>query len=83
MTGFVQILMGFKNQVGEQSWAKFISQFPHLLKERLETQYGLLTNSIISQQQQQTPQQPGTNLFGGSQTTNEANIMTSLDSVSQ
>ena len=72
--------MGFKNQVGEQSWAKFISQFPHLLKERLENQYGLLTNSIISQQQQ--PQQQPTNHFGGSQT-NEANIMTSLDSVSQ
>merc|ERR1719495_2477582 len=38
---FGKILHGFKNQVGEESWAKFSEQFPQPLKERLQTNYGV------------------------------------------
>ena len=31
--------MGFKNQVGDQSWAKFMPHFPTLLRERLENHH--------------------------------------------
>ena len=38
---FGKILHGFKNQVGEESWAKFSEQFPQPLKERLAANYGV------------------------------------------
>ena len=36
-----QILHGFKNQVGEENWKRFSSQFPAALRERLATNYGV------------------------------------------
>ena len=38
---FVQILHGFKNQVGDENWKRFSSQFPAALRERLSTNYGV------------------------------------------
>ena len=38
---FYKILHGFKNQVGEEAWAKFSEQFPGPLKERLASNYGV------------------------------------------
>lgn len=35
----LQILYGFKNQVGEENWANFIGQFPQQLRQRLNSQY--------------------------------------------
>lgn len=37
----IQILHGFKNQVGEENWTRFTDQFPSQLKERLSTAYGI------------------------------------------
>ena len=37
----LQILHGFKNQVGEENWKRFSDQFPLPLKERLAVQYGI------------------------------------------
>ncbi|MEQ2158428.1 Transportin-2 [Goodea atripinnis] len=39
--GVVQILHGFKEQVGEENWQQFSEQFPPLLKERLAACYGV------------------------------------------
>ncbi|KTG43331.1 hypothetical protein cypCar_00006704 [Cyprinus carpio] len=39
--GVVQILHGFKDQVGEDNWQQFSEQFPPLLKERLSACYGV------------------------------------------
>ncbi|KAK1877906.1 Transportin-2 [Dissostichus eleginoides] len=39
--GVVQILHGFKDQVGEENWQQFSEQFPPLLKERLSACYGV------------------------------------------
>ena len=36
----LQILHGFKDQVGEENWQQFSEQFPPLLKERLAAFYG-------------------------------------------
>jgi len=36
---FARILHGFRDQVGEQNWNSFTSQFPPPLKNRLQTQY--------------------------------------------
>ncbi|XP_057298816.1 transportin-1-like [Hydractinia symbiolongicarpus] len=36
---FSNILLGFKNQVGEENWNRFSDQFPAPLKERLAQQY--------------------------------------------
>lgn len=36
-----QILHGFKEQAGEESWQQFSEQFPPLLKERLAAFYGV------------------------------------------
>ncbi|KAG1702063.1 Transportin-1 [Nymphon striatum] len=38
---FNKILHGFKDQVGEENWQKFTSQFPAPLAERLKGQYGI------------------------------------------
>lgn len=38
---FVQILHGFKTQVGEENWGKFSDQFPQPLRERLAVNYGV------------------------------------------
>ncbi|OTF76627.1 Transportin-1 [Euroglyphus maynei] len=38
---FLEILHGFKNQVGEENWRQFSENFPPNLKERLANQYGL------------------------------------------
>jgi len=38
---FQKILGGFKDQVGHETWAAFSQQFPHPLKERLATNYGI------------------------------------------
>lgn len=38
---FLKILHGFKNQVGEENWKRFSSQFPAALRERLSTNYGV------------------------------------------
>ena len=38
---FVQILHGFKNQVGDENWRRFSEQFPLPLRERLVAQYGI------------------------------------------
>lgn len=37
----LQILHGFKDQVGEENWQQFSEQFPPLLKERLAAFYGV------------------------------------------
>jgi len=37
----LQILHGFKEQVGEENWQQFSEQFPPLLKERLSACYGV------------------------------------------
>uniref|UniRef100_A0A8C2P8G4 Transportin-1 n=1 Tax=Capra hircus TaxID=9925 RepID=A0A8C2P8G4_CAPHI len=37
---FLQILHGFKNQVGDENWRRFSDQFPLPLKERLAAFYG-------------------------------------------
>lgn len=36
-----EILHGFKNQVGEQSWQQFTQSFPIEMKEKLASQYGV------------------------------------------
>ena len=38
---FLQILHGFKNQVGDENWRRFSDQFPLPLKERLAAFYGV------------------------------------------
>lgn len=38
---FYEILHGFKNQVGEQSWQQFTQSFPIEMKEKLYNQYGV------------------------------------------
>jgi len=38
---FYEILHGFKNQVGEQSWQQFTQSFPIEMKEKLTSQYGV------------------------------------------
>merc|ERR1719495_1801986 len=38
---FHKILHGFKGQVGEEAWARFVEQFPAPLKERLVANYGV------------------------------------------
>ena len=38
---WLQILHGFKNQVGEENWKRFSEQFPYPLRERLAAQYGV------------------------------------------
>lgn len=38
---FYEILQGFKNQVGEQSWQNFTQSFPIEMKEKLASQYGV------------------------------------------
>lgn len=38
---FHEILHGFKNHVGQETWSRFREQFPPMLKERLEQQYGI------------------------------------------
>ncbi|XP_027199136.1 transportin 1 [Dermatophagoides pteronyssinus] len=38
---FLEILHGFKNQVGEENWRQFSENFPPSLKERLANQYGV------------------------------------------
>ena len=58
--------MGFKEQVGDASWSKFVSQFPQLLKERLEAHYGIISSAqqqqnILNQQQQIRPPAEGMN----------------------
>lgn len=37
----LQILHGFKNQVGDENWRRFSDQFPPPLKERLAAFYGV------------------------------------------
>ena len=37
----LQILHGYKDQVGEENWQQFSEQFPPLLKERLAAFYGV------------------------------------------
>ena len=37
----LQILHGFKNQVGDEDWQRFAQQFPPLLNERLAVNYGI------------------------------------------
>ena len=39
--GSLQILLGFKNQAGDDTWKRFCDQFPLPLKERLNAQYGV------------------------------------------
>lgn len=36
---FLQILFGFKSQVGADNWRGFTEQFPSTLYERLSTMY--------------------------------------------
>ena len=36
-----QILHGFKTQVGEENWKQFIEQIPPVLKQRLNSNYGV------------------------------------------
>uniref|UniRef100_A0A5K3F231 Uncharacterized protein n=1 Tax=Mesocestoides corti TaxID=53468 RepID=A0A5K3F231_MESCO len=38
---FFSILSGFKAEVGEEAWGKFWSQCPPMLRNRLNSQYGL------------------------------------------
>lgn len=38
---FNEILNGFRNQVGAEAWARFAEQFPPIVKERLNTNYGV------------------------------------------
>jgi transportin-1 len=38
---YLQILHGFKNQVGEENWRRFSEQFPVPLRERLTVHYGV------------------------------------------
>merc|ERR1719242_309616 len=38
---FHKILHGFKGQVGDEAWARFVEQFPIPLKERLVANYGV------------------------------------------
>lgn len=38
---FYEILHGFKNQVGEQSWQQFTQAFPVEMKQKLSSQYGI------------------------------------------
>ncbi|XP_003745772.2 transportin-1 [Galendromus occidentalis] len=38
---FFEILHGFKNQVGEESWIRFTMQFPQPLRERLRQTYNI------------------------------------------
>ena len=35
----LQILHGFKTQVGEENWRRFVEQFPPQLSERLSAMY--------------------------------------------
>ena len=37
----LQILHGFKQQVGDENWRRFSEQFPVPLRERLASQYGV------------------------------------------
>ena len=37
----IQILHGFKNQVGDDNWKQFSQQFPAALRERLAAGYGV------------------------------------------
>lgn len=37
----LQILHGFKRQVGDENWQRFADQFPAVLKERLAVNYGV------------------------------------------
>ena len=39
MNASLQILHGFKNEVGEENWRAFADQFPPTLKEKLATNY--------------------------------------------
>ena len=36
-----QILHGYKNQMGEESWNTFVTQFPQALRDRLASTYGV------------------------------------------
>uniref|UniRef100_A0A1B0D733 Uncharacterized protein n=2 Tax=Phlebotomus papatasi TaxID=29031 RepID=A0A1B0D733_PHLPP len=36
-----KILSGFKTQVGEENWRRFVDQFPPQLAERLTTMYDI------------------------------------------
>ncbi|KAK9497607.1 hypothetical protein O3M35_004303 [Rhynocoris fuscipes] len=38
---FTKILHGFKNQVGEENWKRFVDQFPTQLQERLSSMYNV------------------------------------------
>jgi len=38
---FHEILHGFKNQVGDENWTQFSTQFPPQLKERLAVTYSV------------------------------------------
>ncbi|VDL19318.1 unnamed protein product [Hymenolepis diminuta] len=38
---FFAILIGFKTEIGEDTWSKFWSQCPPMLRNRLNSQYGL------------------------------------------
>ena len=38
---YIQILHGFKNQVGDDNWKQFSQQFPAALRERLAAGYGV------------------------------------------
>lgn len=38
---FTKILHGFKNQVGEENWKRFVDQFPAQLQERMSTMYNV------------------------------------------
>ena len=38
---FVEILHGFKSQMGEEGWKRFTDQFPPPLRERMTQQYGV------------------------------------------
>ena len=40
-TFLLQILHGFKNQVGDEGWKRFTDQFPAALRERMSQQYGV------------------------------------------
>ena len=43
----VQILHGFKTQVGEENWGKFSDQFPQPLRERLAVNYGVWSLHLV------------------------------------
>ena len=38
---FYKILHGFKEQVGDEQWVQFASQFPPALRQRLNTNYNI------------------------------------------